>query len=93
MSDIKQNIIDAGLNLMRHGVEPSARRIAIELNLAGHAAVLYHFATSKRLYDAIAVHAVEKGESRVIVQLIAIKHPAVNNMPDAERVKHLRACR
>ncbi len=90
---VKDDILRTGLILLRAGVEPSARRIASELSLAGHAAVLYHFQTSRRLYDAVAAHAVQVGESRVIVKLIAAQHPAICDMPDAERVKHLQACR
>lgn len=91
-ADVKTDILRTGVQLWRADVEPSARRIAAELQLSSHAAVLYHFATSVRLRDAIAAHAVAIGESRVIVKLIASGHAAVKSMSDAERVKHLRAC-
>lgn len=93
MANIKHDILNTGLVLWRAGVEPTARRIAAELNLAGHASVLHHFQTSARLAGALAYHAVEQGESRCIVELIAKKHPAIQSMPDAERLVHLQACR
>lgn len=92
MADIKRDILHTGLMLWRAGVEPTARRIAAELGLAGHASVLHHFVTSARLSGALAHYAVEQGESRCIVEMIAKKHPAIENMPDAERIEHLRAC-
>ena len=41
--------------------------------------------------DAIAEYAVSKGKSKVIVQLIASNHPAVNDISPADRAKHLNA--
>lgn len=93
MSDMKQDILAIGVRLWAAGIEPSARRIAAEAGLAGHAAVLYHFTTSSRLRDAVARHAVDTGDSRVIVRLIAEKHPAVCDIPDADRLQHMQACR
>lgn len=93
MSDIKVDILEMGLRLWRADVEPSARRIAIELKLSSHAAVLYHFKSSLGLRNAIAYHAVEQGESRVIVRLISENHTAVASMSDDMRQEHMRACR
>jgi AcrR family transcriptional regulator len=90
--DTKTEIINAGIRLWRAGIEPSARRIASECGLGSHAAVLHHFITSKRLYDALAAEAVRIGESRIIVKLIASGHPSVSGMPDADRVDHVRRC-
>lgn len=55
-----------------------------------HATVLYHFPGGS-LKDAVAFHAVEKGNSRVIVQLIASNHPAIRKMSKAQRAKHFKA--
>jgi AcrR family transcriptional regulator len=88
--EVRKRILEMGLTLWR--VDPafvSARRIAHELGLS-HSAVLYHFVTSSALRDAIAFHAVKQGESRVIVSLIGMKHPAVASMDDAQRLEHMR---
>lgn len=87
---VRLSILEMGMRLWR--VDPSyvsARRIAHELDMT-HGAILYHFGTSMKLRDAIAFHAVRQGESKVIVHLIASKHPAVSHMPDAERMDHMR---
>lgn len=86
----KLAILETGLRLWM--VDPSyvtARRIADELGIT-HGAVLYHFASSLGLRNAIAVHAVKEGESRVIAHLITIKHRSIEAMPDADRLLHMQ---
>lgn len=87
---VRLRILEMGLTLWR--VDPTyvtARRIASELGLT-HPTILYHFKTSAALTNAIAFHAVKQGEARVIVHLIAMKHPAVATMPDVERQAYVR---
>ena len=52
-----------------------------------HAAISYHFPL-EQLRDRVAEHAVAIGASRVIVQLIAEKHPAVAGLSGGERSAH-----
>lgn len=88
----KRRILEMGMTLWR--VDPAyvtARRIAKELNMS-HGSVCYHFPRGERsLKDAIAFYAVQEGESRVIVHLIAGNHKAVSHMDDTARQEHVRA--
>jgi len=90
----KLAILEIGLRLWR--VDPAmvtARRIARELDLT-HGAVCYHFRRGERsLKDAIAFHAVEQGEARVIAHLIAGNHKAVTHFTDEQRQEVMRAAR
>ena len=85
----KLAILEMGVRLWR--IDPAyvtARRIASELQMT-HGTVQYHF-PGNRLKDAIAYHAVEQGESLVIVQLIATKHKAASHFDDATRLEHMQ---
>ena len=86
----RRAILEMGVRLWR--VDPqyvTARRIAQELGL-NHATVLYHFRHGEtRLRDAVALYAVQQGESAVIVSLIAMKHKAVATMEEAQRLEHM----
>lgn len=90
----KLNILETGLRLWR--VDPAyvtARRIASELGMV-HGSIAYHFKPGDRsLRDAIAYHAVEQGEARVIVHLIAQNHKAVAGLDDAQRLEYVRQAR
>ncbi|AHJ10743.1 hypothetical protein P106B_60 [Rhizobium phage vB_RglS_P106B] len=90
----KLSILETGLRLWR--VDPAyvtARRIAKELNLT-HGAIQYHFRNGEHsMRDAIAFHAVEQGESRVIMHLIAANHKAVAHLDDAQRLEYMRQAR
>lgn len=89
---VRSDILATGLRLWAAGVEPTARRIASELDMT-HANVLYHFKSSLRLRNAIAYKAVQDGNSRIIVQLIGLCHPAIAAMADDDRLSHMRAVR
>ena len=78
-----------GLKLWRADQPITARRIASELGLT-HGTVSYHFSRGDlSLRDAIAYHAVEQGEARVIAALIIEKHKTVAHFDDAQRLKWL----
>lgn len=82
---MKKKILDAGVKLWPN---VTAREIARRIG-ADHPLVIYHFGSG--LMDAIASHAVDTGNSRVIAQLIATKHKAVRKMDALERQKHMDA--
>jgi len=69
----KERILQAGLKMWPY---ISANAIARELGLSGHAAILYHF---PKLRDAIAYHAVDVGDKRVIGYLTLEGHRAVKS--------------
>jgi AcrR family transcriptional regulator len=79
----KERILDAGVKLWPN---ITLQAIADEAKLT-HPAILYHFpgVTLKR---EIIKHAIKTGESRIIVQLIAAKHPAIRGMSEADRIRH-----
>lgn len=86
----RRRILEMGLQLWR--ASPSyvtARRIADELGMS-HSNILYHFKGTIGLKDALAYYAIKNGDSRVIMHLIAERHPTVANMPEAERMQHMR---
>jgi AcrR family transcriptional regulator len=84
----KRKILDAGLKLWRQDpARVTARSIADAVGLT-HPTVLSHFKEAGGLRDAVAAHAVEKGDSRIIVQLMAQGHDAVKNLSDADRRRH-----
>lgn len=81
----RTRILGAGLQLWPAA---SARAIGAALGMS-HSNVLYHFGNADALRNAIAAHAVQCGESRVIGYLIAEKHAAIDGMPDVERMAHM----
>lgn len=89
MVSTRQLILDAGVMLWENDpLRVTTRDIAKVIGFTSHA-VLYHFKTARQLREAIAVHAVEVGNSSVIVQLIATKHPAIRRMHWTDRQMHL----
>lgn len=86
----KQKILDAGVAIWASGRQPTVQAIADMLS-ASRPGVVYHFGTAHGLREAVARHAVQCGDSRVITQLVAIGHHSVASMSEAERVSHLRA--
>lgn len=83
----KERILDAGVDLWP---DITLKAVADAADLK-HTAVLYYFPTVSALKTAVARHAVEKGNSRVIVQLLAQKHPSVKDMPPAQRIHHFNS--
>lgn len=82
---LKRNILEAGVALWPN---VTARAVARQIGTS-HTIVLYHFGDIAGLKIAIAKHAIETGNSSVIAQLIAVRHPAVARMSDATAAKHL----
>lgn len=82
----REKILNAGVKLWP---EVSLSKVAREAGLT-HAAVLYHFPMGT-LKNRVAEHAIKTGDSRVIVQLIAARHPAIGKMPVGERHSHFRS--
>lgn len=87
-SDItKKRILDEGVKLWPViNVSEIARRIGMT-----HAIINYYFKSRAKLERAVAHYAVENGKSRVIAQLIAVKHTAVRDMSAEDRAKHMAA--
>lgn len=85
----KRKILDAGLKIWRAGERLTLRAVADAVGVT-HAAVLYHF-KEDGLFDAVAAHAVDRGDSHIIVQLIAQGHAAVKDLSPADRRKHMKA--
>lgn len=83
----KERILDAGLKAW-----PDVRLTKVAA-LAGveHTHVIYYFRVAGALKDAIAEHAVKTGNSRVILQLIAMNHKAIAGLSQADRIKHFNA--
>lgn len=90
---IRTLILETGAKLWRDDpAKVTSRKIASILKMS-HGGVLYHFGTVEDMRKAIAVHAIEKGDSRVIVHLIAARHPTIKHMSDADRLAHMQAAR
>lgn len=85
----KQNILDAGVSVWP---DVSLSNVARAAGLKSHRSVSYYFATED-LKDAVAAHAVASGNSRVIVQLLAVNHKAVKKLSTEDRERHLNKIR
>lgn len=85
---IKKKILEAGLSVWPNVTPSSVARAA---GLKSHASVLYYFHSDK-LKDFIAEYAVQKGDSCVIVQLLAIEHSSIKLMKAKDRLHHYKAC-
>lgn len=81
----KKKILEAGLKLYP---DITARAIAREVEIT-HPLVSHYFGES--IKDAVAEYAVKVGNSRVIAQLIAVKHKAIKKLSAAERKRHMNA--
>ena len=86
----RRKILNAGVKIwLETGGNVTAHNIGAALNMT-HSAVLYHYRSALTLRDAVARHAVEAGNSRVIMHLLAIRHPAIDNLDSEERDRHVR---
>lgn len=84
----KQKILNAGLDLWP---DVTLQGVARALDLNSHVNIFYYFKNVAELKDAVAAHAVETGNSRVIMQLVAANHAAVKDLSQADRIRHFNA--
>lgn len=84
---MRNSILYVGADLWANGIRPTPAAIAVRLGVS-RAAVLYYFRTTRQLHDAIARYGVNNGNSRLIVQLVAIDHTAVAGLSDILRSHH-----
>ena len=91
---VRLKIIEAGMQLWANGghFNVTARKIGESIGMT-HTNILYHFKDTARLREAIAKHAVDEKNSKVIVHLIALNHSLVKGMNDAERFRHMSVAR
>ncbi len=83
----KRAILEVGLKLWHaDSARLTHRNVAKALGMT-HPAIFYHFLD---LRSAVAAYAVQIGDSHIIVQLMALKHPAVKKLSDADRRRHAR---
>lgn len=84
----KRKILNAGLKLWRQDPARLTLRNVADAVGVTHPSVLYHFKEDGGLRDAVAAHAVDRGDSRIIVQLMAMGHAAVKGLSEADRRRH-----
>lgn len=89
---VKASILAAGLDIWRSDAAAvSARKIGARLDMT-HSAVLYHFGDVDALKAALAAEAVRVGDTVIVPQLIASRHPAAAALSDADRRRYLAGC-
>ena len=81
----KKKILKAGMKLWP---KVTSSGVGKEIEMT-HASVLYHF-PNDTLKDAVATYAVKKGNSKIIVQLLTEKHPAVEKLSKREKSRHIK---
>jgi len=82
----KEKILKAGV---KRWPDVNLSVVARDIGLTRQA-VFTHF-PKDTLKDAVAVYAVEKNNSKVIVQLIGSGHKAIKNLSKTSRAKHFSA--
>lgn len=76
-------ILTTGLKMWKKDPDSvTANKVAKAIGM-GHATVLYHFPEGVK--NAVAEYAVERGDKRVMAQLIVAKHPAVAGLSAEDR--------
>lgn len=84
-----QKILKTGIALwLQNPDNVSALSISTRIGIS-HATVLYHFPYGVK--DAVAEHAVEIKNARIIAQLIASGHAAIRDMSPTERTMYLKS--
>lgn len=83
----RQKILTAGVRLWP---DITLEAVAKSAKVKSHNVVLYHFPDGS-LKDAIARHAVETGNSKIIVQLVGLGHDAIKKVSPPERAEHFKA--
>ena len=85
--DTRKDILEAGLKVWLDDPNNVSASSVGRLCGISHAAVLYHFPYGVR--DSVAEYAVEKGDQRIMAQLIVTGHKAVESLSPSERAKCL----
>ncbi len=86
----RKRILEAGLNLwIEQNGNVNAHQIAVVMDVT-HSAILYHYKTVENLRNSIAEYAVKVGNSRVIMHLVALRHPSVYKLDADARARHVR---
>lgn len=89
---VKALILTCGIKLWRSDpATVSARRIGKMMDMT-HSAILYHYGSADGLRMALATYAVETGDTVIVPQLIAARHPAAASLSDGERRRYLDGC-
>ena len=84
---VKEQILTKGLEVYKQDpAKLNNHFVAKELNVS-NAKIHYHFGTN--LKEAVLRHAVDKGDSHVIVELIASKDRLVKHLTQAQRKEHM----
>lgn len=84
---MKIKILNAGLELWP---DVTLQGVANLIGGITRQGVNHHFPDGS-LKDAVALHAVNTGHGRIIVQLIALDHVVVDDMTQGEREGHFNA--
>lgn len=82
-----EKILDAGVALYP---DATLQKIADRVGNITRQGIHHHFPNGT-LHDAIAEHAVRTKNSRVVLQLMASGHKAVESLSPSERIKHFNA--
>jgi AcrR family transcriptional regulator len=83
---VRAAILRAGLALWRDDpASVTLGRIGTRVGLSRQAVAYHYGGSAEAMRKAIAAHAVEAGDARVIAQLIVARHPAIEGMTDADR--------
>jgi len=89
--DMRGALLNAALIVARDGLAcVTLRGIASRLGV-DHRTVIYHFGTIDQFRQAVAAEGLARDDQRVIARLIIDKHPAVDDLPGADRVRYLTA--
>lgn len=90
---VKALILTCGVKLWRAEGERcvTARRIGRMMDRT-HAAVLYHFDNADAMKAAVAGEAVRLGDTVIVPQLIASRHPAAASLSADDRRRYLAGC-
>ena len=84
----RDEILKAGIKAWHESPQSvTASNIGRMIGLT-HAGVLYHF--PKGLKNAVAAHAVELRDKKIVPQLIVCKHPAIKSLTSAERLEFIK---
>lgn len=88
---VRTEILEAGVKIWH--ADPSkvsARNIAKVIGKT-HPSIYHHYPNKNRLLTAVANHAIQAGDSVVIVSLILTNSPLVGALTEEERMAHIKS--